>query len=320
MIRRVTASALVPLVLLAGCETTAPPPADQPVHASPRQTPSRPVAFVAGQSITDESLRAGLIEAAGGQVLAEVVLDRAIKERLAERGLTVTQEHLDRELANVLATLSDDPAEAARLLVDLRAERGLGEQRFEAMLFRNAGLRLLVQDEVQIPPSLLRQAYQLQHGERYRVRIIVADTIQDAQTLRRRAVGGESFGDLAALHSKDPSAAQGGLLSPINPADMSYPKALRDALKGLDPGGVSDLIAADQRFIIMKLETVITADPVEFEDVKAALNRSVRLEAEGQLMGRTARAMLAEATVVVLDPALNKSWRAEQAKTKALTE
>jgi len=317
MVNPVTARALLPLafLLLVGCET-ATPVAVGTSSAAPRSAPPRPLAYVSGQAIMDQDLRIKLFEAAGGQVLAESVLDRAIKGRLAERGMLVAQDDLDREMTYVLATLSHDPAQAARLLIDLRAERGLGEQRFEAMLFRNAGLRLIVQDQVQLTPGLLRRAYQLQHGERYRVRIIVTDSIQQATALQVRVREGEPFGELAALHSADPSAAQGGLLSPISPADLTYPKALRDALGGLAPGEVSDLIAADQRFIIMKLEESLPADSIAFEAVREELERSVRLDAEGQLMRRAARAMLAEATVVVLDPALNKSWRAEQAKAQ----
>jgi len=315
MIKSITALALLPWILLAGCEMdTAVPTAAK--STAPAPAPSRPIAFVSGRAITDLDLKASLYEAAGGQVLAEAVLDRAVRDRLTGRALTVTAEHLDREMTYILATLADDPTQAARLLVDLRAERGLGEQRFEAMLFRNAGLRLLVQDDVQLAPRLVRQAYQLRHGKRYRVRIIVTDSLQQAQALRHRVVQGEPFGELAARHSTDASAAQGGLLSPISTDDLTYPKALLSTLPGLDPGDISDLIAVDQRFMIMKLEEILPADPVAFKDVKAGLERSVRLDAEGQLMRQAARAMLAEATVVVLDPALNKSWRAEQAKTK----
>ena len=223
---------------------------------------------------------------------------------------------LDQELDLALATLSEDDDEAARLLSEMRTERGWGEKRFAGMLFRNAGLRLLVKDRVQVPENLVRQAYELRHGKRYRVRIIVTDTLRDATEVQAKLREGASFASLAATHSTDLSAAQGGLLSPMSPADPSYPQAVRDALGTLEEKNISDTIAADQRFIIMKLDGVIPAEPVEYAQVRSGLESAVRRELQGQMMQQAARTMLAEATVVVLDPALNKSWRAEQAKTQ----
>ncbi len=324
-----TASWALLACLIFGCETDPfasdpqPKPADQTsrpqaqTHDPPASNGSGPLAYVAGQPVTDRDLREPLIEAAGGQVLSEIVLDRMVSDRLKQRGMELTADLIDREKSLMLLTLSPDPDEAARLMIDLRSDRGLGERRFASMLYRNAGLRLLIRDDVHVSTRALHQAFRLRYGQRYRVRVIVTDRLADAKTLRSLALAGEAFGELAALHSTDPSAAQGGLLSPISPVDPSYPKALRDALTGLDPGGISDLIAADEHFIIIKLEEIQPADAVEFADVKDDLEQAVRLEAQGQLMLQAARSMLSEAKVVVLDPALDKSWRAEQAKAQS---
>ncbi|MEZ6193940.1 MAG: peptidyl-prolyl cis-trans isomerase [Phycisphaerales bacterium] len=314
----------IPLCLLAGtlligCET-APQPAASSSQPAPtglaQQTgqpnTARPVAYINGTTVTDRDLQGPLIEAAGGSVLSEITLDRLIRDQLDQRGLTLTPALIEQEKANMLATLSADPNEAVRLLNEMRARRGLGEIRFQSMLFRNAGLRLLVQDQVEVAPALVFQAYELQYGKRYRVRILVAETMAKASELLIRAKAGESFSDLAAKNSTDVSAAQGGLLSPISPADATYPKTLRQSLEGMQIGGISDLLAVDDRFIIMKLEEILSPDPISFVDARPQLERTVRLETEAQLMQQTARAMLADAKVVVLDPALNKSWNAQQ--------
>jgi parvulin-like peptidyl-prolyl isomerase len=324
-------------VLLAGCETAppappAPPGSAAPGSAAPRITDparpadtaqranspsaSRPVAYIAGQTVTDADLLDPLMEAAGGQVLSELVLDRMIRDRLDQRGLELSPGLIQQEKSHMLSTLSADPDEAARLLDIMRRDRGLGERRFESMLYRNAGLRLLVRDDAQVVPALVRQAYELRYGERYRVRIIVADSLTQAGALRDRALSGESFSDLAALNSTDPSAAQGGLLTPINPADSTYPKAMRQVLASMEVGEVSDLIAVDDRFIIMKLDEKLPAVPITYEDARPELERTVLLEVQGQRMQQAARSMLAEAKVVVLEPALNKSWLAQKAKAR----
>jgi parvulin-like peptidyl-prolyl isomerase len=305
-------------LLLFGCETT--PPAGNQTAAKPAQATqptARPVAYINGATVTDRDLQGPLVEASGGAVLSEFVLDRLIRDRLEQRGLTLTPEQIEQEKANMLTTLAPDPDQAVRLLNEMRARRGLGDLRFESLLYRNAGLRLLVKDRAEVVPALVFQAYQVRYGERYRARIIVADSMAKAGQLLARARAGESFSDLAAIHSTDASASQGGLLSPISPADATYPSAMRQALQNMRPGDISDMLAIDDRFIIMKLEEKLAPDPISFVDVRQELERQVRLESEAQLMQQAARSMLAEAKVVVLDPALAKSWRTQQDRTQS---
>ncbi len=308
------------LALMSGCETqpqaAAPPRPASPAKAQASES-ATPVAYIDGQLVTHADMRSRLIEAAGGQVLSELVLDKKIRDRLDQDGIQITADLISQEKSYMLATLSSDPDQAVRLLNEMRSERGLGVRRFQSMLFRNAALRALIKDDVQLSPALLQQAYQLRHGERYRVRIIVADTLSQASDLHVRAVGGQSFADLASLNSIDPSAAQGGLLSPISPIDATYPKALRQALTKMPVGGISDLIANDDHFIIMKLEAKLPADTITFEQAKPDLTRTVQLELQAQAMQQAARSMLADAKIVVLDPTLNKSWLEQLRKTQA---
>src|SRR5690606_1933773 len=118
-----------------------------------------------------------------------------------------------------------------RLLREVRRRRGLGEQRFLALLRRNAGMRAMVQGQVNVSEPSLQRAYKLAYGEQYVARIIVVPTLQDASRLRE-SLGDPnvSFADLAVKRSTDPSAVQGGLLPPISPVDDAFPKAVRDAL------------------------------------------------------------------------------------------
>ncbi len=303
--------------LLIGCESQplpAPAASTTPAQTSAARQNSAPVAYINGQPVTRSDLHTRLIEVSGGQVLSELILDNMIRDRLKQRGLTLTPELIDAEESHMRNTLSADPNEATRLLIKMFSDRGLGKLGFQSMLFRNAGLRLLIKDQVQVPETLLRQAYELRHGQRYRIRIIVTDSLPQASDLQARSVAGESFADLASLNSTDASAAQGGLLSPISPVDNTYPKALRQTLASMQTGTISDLIAVDDHFIIMKLEKILPADAIPFEQARAQLEYTVQLELEGQRMQQAARSMLADAKVVVLEPVLNKSWLNQKAK------
>ncbi len=265
------------------------------------------VAYVDGTAIRRSALWPGLVEAAGQTVLDEVVLDRLLTERFAAQGRTLTGADVAAELSALSESLSDDPDEAARLLNELRRRRGLGDDRFDRLLRRNAMLRQLVADEVAVSDAQAQRLYDRRYGPRYRVRLFTADSARAAQRLRARALAGEPFGELAARHSTDASAAQGGLLSPISPLDPTYPQAVRDALPKLDPAterGLSPVIALEGGFAVLKLEEVQEAQAVPFEEVKENLRRAARRQGERLRMEQLANALREGADVLVLDPAL----------------
>lgn len=277
--------------------------------------PDAPIlAYVSGQPVTAKALTPALIEAAGGEVFSDVVLDLLVAQRLSELGQSVTPEMVDHEKQIISQTLSDDPDEAARLLRSLREQRGLGEQRFEALLRRNAGLRFLVRERVTVTDAAVEQAYRLAYGPAVRVRLLMTNSLSEAADLRRQIVDeGKPFGELAAMHSTDPSAAQGGLLSPIRQEDTSYPQAIRSGLVGMDVGEVSAPIAIDGGFVILRVEEKIAGAKVEFDDVKQRLAEQTRHRAERVLMQQAARELVSGANIVVLDAPLKQRWDAQQA-------
>ena len=271
------------------------------------------MAYVAGEPVRADDLRTPMLEATGGEILSEWVLDEMLRRRLDTAGQTLTQADLDAERAVLLATLSDDADDAARLLGELRGRRGWGPTRFEALLRRNAGLRALVAQRGEVTDQAVQQAYRLQHGPSARGRLIVAESLRAAQQLRERIlVGGEPFGEVAALASTDVSAAQGGLLSPIRPEDTSYPSAMRQAIELLEVGDVSQPVAIDGGFALIKLEENLSGSGVEFNEVRAELEQAVRGRAERVLMQQLARELISGAELVVLDPTLKALWDAQR--------
>ena len=268
------------------------------------------VAFVEGRPITVNDLQPAVYEAAGGQILAEMVLDRRIERRLAERGITLTGSQITAEKDVLLKTLdAGNEDQATRLLRELRRRRGLGDQRFEQLLKRNAGLRALVAEQVQINEALIQQAHQMQYGARYEVRLITVEALGEAGEVARKArEAALTFTELAVRHSTDSSRAQGGLLPPISPVDESWPEAIRKVVTTLNVGSVSDPVALQRGFAIVKLERKIEAQPVQLETVRADLTARVRRNAERLLMQQLARTLLTEADVLVADRVLRESW------------
>ncbi|MBI1371130.1 MAG: hypothetical protein GC162_21070 [Planctomycetes bacterium] len=270
------------------------------------------IALVDGKPVRWSALLPMLVESAGGSALGEWVLDRQIERALAEQHVTLTQADLDREKQYLAEQLSPDANEAIRLLNQLRDDRGLGPVRFNLLLKRNAGLRRLVQPDVSVNEAMIGQAYEQQYGVKTVARLILVPSLTEAGALLNRLHAGESFIDLAIDVSKDASRAQGGLLPPISAQDATFPKGIRDVAVRLEPGQVSEPIAVEGGFAILKCERKISAQAVPLAQVHDDLARQLRLSVERSLMQRKARVLLEQAQVTVLDAEMDRAWKQQK--------
>ena len=277
----------------------------------------RPIAYLDGKAVTQAQLYRQMVQAHGGEALAEILLDRAVRARLKQEGLELEPAAIDAERAKLLASMDPDPNQAARLLREMRDQRGLDEAKFSSLLKRNAGLRSLVRDQITISDVAIRQAYEFRYGKRYEIRLITMDKLDALARARKEVISGASFTDFAITLSTDSSARQGGLLSPISPADPTYPKAIRDALPQLRMHDattrLSQVIAMSEGYALLWLEKINA--PVEvpsLDEARPRLTVLVRDELERVRMRQLARTLIEQADVVVLDSALGQSWRRQR--------
>lgn len=283
------------------------------------QSDVRPPAVIDGQPVAWDELRAALGEAAGGLVLEEIVLERRLRRELMRAGLELEPDEIEAErqlLAHSLAEAGADEDGASttqRLIDQLRRSRGFGETRFNALLRRNAMMRRLVRDEVQITPALIDQAYALRYGPKYRTRVIITPTEREAAgaltRLQAKEPGlAERFAEVAADASTDESSLRGGLIEPFSPADPTYPETMRRAAAGTDVGQVSDAFALENGYGLLLMVERIPASEVRLPDVATELEREARLRQERLLMDRLGNRLLDEAKVTAFDPSLRWSW------------
>lgn len=278
-------------------------------EGTPEESPT--VAYVNSRPVTVADLEPGLFEAAGGEVLADWIVQREVERRLARRGLSVGPDDVERERTVLAQYLSETvDVDAPRVDAVLQALRQrLGPRRFDRLLTRNAGLRTLIDQDIAVSDAAVRQRYEVLYGPKYEARLIVVSSLRAANDIARDAEAGASFIDMAVELSEDVSSARGGLLPPISLADATYPQALRQALRSLDVGGVSPPVDLGGQFAVLKLEGKVEARDVPFEQVEPALEAWVRLEAQRLRMQQLTQSILAETDVVIFDDALEWSWR-----------
>ena len=271
-------------------------------------TPDRPVAMLEGEAITLEMMRKRLFEQAGAETLRELKLEHALKDALEDASILIEDQALEQEEHLLLQRLSDDENAARRLLLNLRTNEGLGSVRYQALLWRNAALRALVQDDIIIGEPLLKRLHHVQHGPRVVVRLIVVSTLQEAEELHTRIEAGEPFDELAATRSIDSSRDRGGLIGPISLQDPAWPPALRTALEDTGPNEVTDIVFLENRFAIAHVDSLVAPDGVSLEASRADLIDMARLTQERIKMATLAGRLGEIPSMRVLDPTLRKSW------------
>ncbi len=301
---------LVILVLLVGCGSEMPTASSERARQAADRTAV--LAIVDGTPVRWSELAPAMMASAGGEALAEWVLDRELARTCARLNKTPGDRAVAAEKQQLLEELSTDPDTAARLLNRLRQTRGLDDQRFEQLLRRNAALRGLVAEQVTVTEAMAREAHRRESAEQTEVRLILVADLRGAEKVLQALKQGGDFIDLAVTESLDSSRAQGGLLPPVAPHDPTYPKAIRDTAAALEPGRVSEPIAVEGGFALLRCERKITPEKVPFEEASERLRRVLRLQQERALMRQRAQVLLRQADVTVLEPVLDRSWQRQR--------
>jgi parvulin-like peptidyl-prolyl isomerase len=146
-----------------------------------------------------------------------------------------------------------------------------------------------VSDRVSITPRTIREEYEERMGEyrlpeQVKLQVIVlykpndtagaAIKIEEARSVHKRLLDGDDFGTVAQSLSEDGKAAQGGDWGWIEAKNLR--PELQEALTVIKPGSISDIIATDQAFYILKVNARKSAGVVPFEKAKLDIEESLR--------------------------------------------
>lgn len=82
--------------------------------------------------------------------------------------------------------------------------------------------------------------------------------------IRRRVVAGESFEAIATAESEAPSKTNGGLIGPLNQAELA--PALQKLLETMKPGDVSETLRTPKGYQLLKLDSVTPAKLLTAEE------------------------------------------------------
>jgi len=134
------------------------------------------------------------------------------------------------------------------------------------------------------------------------VRMIVTDSAADAESILDQLRTGADFAVLAAEKSTDPTSVDGGLLGRVDPATLR--PELRDALKGLSPGQLSQIVRIPSGYAVLKVLTDAEAEGLAGTD----RDRQSAVRAESSIVYQPYVSGMDEAFASLLQTPKDPSW------------
>jgi peptidyl-prolyl cis-trans isomerase SurA len=275
---------------------------------------------------TDEGLRKALAEVTP-QVLVDAIDEILMVQLGRDKGYRLTDDMFRSWLADLRKeqNLEDDAKFAAVLkqegmtLADLRrnVERGWLVSQVQ---------RDEVGAKLQITEQEARQYYQANRNEFVQpasvtfrevlielpagaqtaagVNVAAEDEVRgQIEAIRARAVAGEDFVALVAEASDSPTKANGGLIGPLNVADLS--PALQEMLEKMKPGDITEPLRAAKGYQILKIEALTQATPQPFDTVRDLVADRVHAARQRTEIRRFLAQMRSQALI---------EWRSEELK------
>ena len=127
-----------------------------------------------------------------------------------------------------------------------------------------------------------------------------------AESALARVRGGEAFETVVGELSDAASRANGGLIGPIDLADLAA--AVRTRIEALEVGGVSEIERTPAGYQILKLESSTAAAPAPFEEVREQIVDSVFNERRLQALDRYLSNLRSEAIIEWNDDGLKRLY------------
>ena len=213
-------------------------------------------------------------QAEGMAQARRMVIERLIDKRLvaqeaAKRNLKVSDVELDSSLQQLLLSRNITPDEFQEELRNIGLSEKQYREELRDQILSTKVINTVVRSKVLIPEEKILERYHskgstsgqgaynlLQIGVAWGVQNNTGKTLTKAQAkekieqIRRQALSGSNFGQLAATHSDLPSAEEGGALGSFRLQDMAA--SIRSAVENLKVEGISPVVEQEPNFLIFK--------------------------------------------------------------------
>ncbi|MCR9115642.1 MAG: peptidylprolyl isomerase [bacterium] len=269
------------------------------------------MAVVNGEQITRSELAQACFRRHGEKVLETMVNRHLILAECERRGINITEQQIEDEIARLAQQFSLSSEHWLQLL---EKERDVKPAEYRNdIIWPSLALRRIAREQTQVSDAEIAAAMETEFGPRMRVRMISVTNRQKADQLREKAVADpDSFGPLAKDHSEDPTSASAwGYVPPIRMHE-GRPE-IEQAVFAMKQGDISPVIAIPPQYFIFRCEGKIqeTLIPEQhMEDARTRIADRIRESKLRTVAGEIFKKLQAESEVknVYNDEALRKEY------------
>ena len=278
----------------------------------------RALATVNGRPIERSELVGLLIRGRGLPLLQQIILRDLARQEAERLGRRLSSAEIDHEYDLTLQGARFDgkdvkaltPVRREQLIDEWTRNRGVPREELRVAMTRQAHLRLIVREDIEITTEMLEVEYRRVHGEKVEVRHIQLAAERVYSQIRERLARGDRFEDLVMDYSQNRlSREKAGLLPPFSADDRDTPPIFVKAAFALAPGQVSNPIEAEGSHHVLKLERRISADEVPFDEVREELRRNLHARLVAERMEALGSQLLMRAKIRIDDRALREQYR-----------
>jgi peptidyl-prolyl cis-trans isomerase SurA len=206
-----------------------------------------------GYHLSDEQFKAWLDNLRKEQNLTD---DKRFEEALKQEGMTVEDLRKNVEKQFLVGQVQRDEVGSKLQITEEEARQYYNLHKDEFAEPATVTLREILID---VPTA--------NQGGQPSINVAKQDEAErQADALRTRLLAGEDFAKVAAEASASPSKANGGLVGPINVAEVSV--ALQDLIGKMKPGEITKPIRTPRGVQLLKLESLKPSATQPFESVR----------------------------------------------------
>jgi peptidyl-prolyl cis-trans isomerase SurA len=262
-----------------------------------------------------------------GQEL-DAELDKAFKEarnELIERALImeafrikggqIPDQYVNDEIKRIINDrFKGDEALFEQVLAEQKKTRAEYQQNIREQMIVGMMINEEVSQRARVTPEQIRSEYD-RHRENYfipekvKYSVIVlnkgetpedqAVKLEEARGIRQKLINGADFAETAREMSEGSRAADGGSFPWMQPKDVR--EELQETLTSLPAGDISELIATDQQFYIVKVEGRRQAGYTPFDEVRDQIKNTLTAQERDRLRSRWIERLKKENYVRIYD-------------------
>jgi parvulin-like peptidyl-prolyl isomerase len=201
--------------------------------------------------------------------LNKLIETRLLLQEAEVRGLTVTDEELDREINLLKEDYPKDTLNEALEKIGMKLEEWKEEHKekllIDKLIQREIDSVIHVSDD-EIQSFYESNRKEFQQPLQVRARQIVVATEEEASALRSRILNVEDFEEIARLHSLSPDAENGGDLGIFSKGQM--PEEFDEIVFRYQEATVSKVVHSPYGFHIFKVEERFSPRTLKLEEVR----------------------------------------------------